>query len=226
MQIDQVISTVDVVILTVIDGRLHTALQMRPDGKEEPCPGLLGLIGGMIWTKDDDSADETALRNLKVKAGLEGVFIEQLRTFSGPSRDPRGWSLSIAYFALVRADLLADAVSSGRLVTMDVDQAMTTRLAFDHVDIVRTAVERVRGKGAYSVLPARLLPDTFTMSQLEETYEAVTDQHIDSTNFRRKILALGILEETGETTNNSEVKRPTRTFKLKAGTHDVFDRKL
>ena len=104
------ILTVDITLFTVLGGELRVALQRRD---KPPCEGELALIGGYVHVDEDASTLATAARVLKDKAGLKGIFLEQLMTFSGPKRDPRGWSASVAYYALVPADKLSEAVPRG-----------------------------------------------------------------------------------------------------------------
>lgn len=212
------IVTIDVVLMSVRDGRLVVALQKRP---RPPFAGELALVGGYIHTDEDADTDAAAARILADKTGLRDVFIEQLVTVSGPDRDPRGWSLSVAYFALVREELLEDAVADDTLVLVDVETAVANVAAFDHRQIIETALRRVRGKGAYSVLPARLLPQTFTMGELQAAYEAVLGTSVDQSSFRRKIMQLGIVEETSEISVTS--RRPAALYRL-VRSADTFDR--
>lgn len=211
--------TVDVVLLTIVDDRLMVAVAPRA---ADPFEGQLALIGGYVRPGTDVDAEGTAHRVLRDKAGLDGVFVEQLYTFAGKDRDPRGWSVSIAYFALVPAGRLADSDAGLKLVLAEAPGP----LPFDHGRIVRKAVERLRGKGAYSVLPARLLPPSFTMAELQRTYEVVTGERLDPSSFRRKVRELDLLDEDGtQRTATAEARRPAMTYRLKAGA-GVFDRRI
>lgn len=189
---DRQIVTVDVVLLTVRDGRLAVGLQLRD---REPFRGRAALIGGYVRADQDADTRATALRVLRDKAGLDDVFVEQLATFSGARRDPRGWSVSVAYFALSPPNRLEVATSSegAGLIFVPVEEAMG--LPFDHDDIVAASRERLRGKGAYSTLPARLLPEVFTLSELQEAYRIVLGAtRIDTSSFRRKLSELALVE--------------------------------
>ena len=167
MAADKQIVTVDVVLLTAREGRLVVALQARD---RDPFRGRPALIGGYVRAGEDVDVRATALRVLRDKAGLQTVFVEQLATFSGPERDPRGWSVSVAHYALTPPGALDAAAGPGgeALALVPVEEAVG--LPFDHDAIVATARERLRGKGAYSTLPARLLPEAFTLSELQEAY--------------------------------------------------------
>ena len=192
MAADKQIVTVDVVLLTVRDGRLVVGLQARD---REPFRGRAALIGGYVRAAEDADTRATALRVLRDKARLDGVFVEQLATFSGATRDPRGWSVSVAYYALTPPGALDKAAGSQGegLAFVPVEEA--AGLPFDHDAIVTAARERLRGKGAYSTLPARLLPETFTLSELQEAYRiALGAPRIDTSSFRRKLGELGLVE--------------------------------
>lgn len=210
---------VDVVLLTVKDKRLHVALVER-ENEREPFFGREALVGGFIHVDEDADADAAAARILRGKARLDSVYIEQLMTFSGRDRDPRGWSVSIAYMALVPLERFKKAALEN-VVLVPVDQARG--LPFDHDEILATALYRLRGKGAYSVLPAMLLGKTFTLGALHRVYEQVMGNPIDQSSFRRKVAELDLIEETGGT--SQEVGRPSKLFRLKKGA-STFDRKL
>lgn len=189
--IERPIVTVDIVLLSVLERRLAVGLIER---EREPFKGRRALIGGYVHTDEDDSTAATAARVLRDKTGLRGFFIEQLATFSGPKRDPRGWSASVSYLALTPlARLRAAGGDDARLALVPVAEAGD--LPFDHDDILAAAVARLRAKGAYSTLPARLLPETFTLSELQDVYRiALGVARIDKSSFRRKLNELGLVE--------------------------------
>lgn len=214
------IVTVDVVLLTLLAGNLHVALLRRA---REPFKGRPALIGGYVHTDEDGDAEQAVRRILQAKVGVTGLFFEQLRTFASRDRDPRGWSVSIAYFALVPHAALGDT-AVGDLEWHAVDAL--PHLPFDHAEIVASALERLRGKGAYSTIPARLLPEVFTMSELQHVYETVMRERLDQSAFRRKIADLDLLEEVvGEKRQTATARRPTALYRLKAPV-SVFERKI
>lgn len=214
------IVTVDIVLVTIHEGSLCVALIER---EAEPFIGRQALIGGYVHVDEDTDAPSAVRRILAAKAGLDGFFFEQLETFSGRSRDPRGWSVSIAYFALVpHAVLMA---GSGRALMLR-PIADARDLPFDHDAIVAAARERLRGKGGYSTIAARLLPDVFTMSELQATYEVMLGERLDQSAFRRKMNDLGLLEEVaGEKRQTLAARRPTTLYRLKSPA-SVFDRRI
>src|SRR5690606_37968326 len=117
-------------------------------------------------------------------------YLEQLATFSGPARDPRGWSLSVAYVALVPESLLDSKARGFSIVQVD----DLPQLPFDHGAIVELAVRRVRNKSVYSSLPAQFCGEHFTLPELQEVYEAILGEPVNKVSFRRKMNELDILE--------------------------------
>ncbi|HEY4199790.1 MAG TPA: NUDIX domain-containing protein [Devosiaceae bacterium] len=219
-EFERPIVTVDIVLLTIIEKRLQVGLLRR---EAEPFAGRLALIGGYVHTDEDRDAEEAVRRILKAKAGLSNLFFEQLQTFASRNRDPRGWSVSVAYFALVQHEVLAGKAAAG-LELIPADEPGD--LPFDHNAIVTAALARLRGKGAYSTIPAQLLPEQFTMSELQGTYEIVMGERLDQSAFRRKINDLDLLQEVpGEKRQTALARRPTTLYRLKAPP-SVFDRRI
>jgi 8-oxo-dGTP diphosphatase len=135
---------------------------------------------------------------LKEETGIEDVFLEQLYTFGDPKRDPRGWIVSVAYFALVSPDQHpAEAATDAREARwFSVDKL--PKLAFDHAEILKVALERLRGKLTYAPIGFELLPQKFTIKQLQRLYEIVLGTTLDNRNFRKKIFAMDVLRELNE----------------------------
>lgn len=208
MDFERPIVTVDIVLLTLIDGRLHAGLTKRD---REPALDAWTLPGGWVRTDTDQDADEAAARILRDKAGLASPYLEQLRTFSGQHRDSRGWSLSIGYYAVVPG-LALPSPKADRFRWSPVDGIRS--LPFDHLEILRTAVARVRSKTLYSSLPVHLMPAEFTLGQLQQTYEQVLDSTLDKRGFRRRIEELDVIEEIpGAFTSGGH--RPAQLYRRK-----------
>ncbi len=199
--------TVDVVILTVEDGRLKVLLGLRD---QLPQRGLWGLPGSFV--RMEESLDAAAVRSLTDQTGLEGVFLEQLYTFGAPGRDPRMRIITTAYFALVPRGRLAGLKPSTVLATLEIpwsgeeggpvsalhpDTGQALPLAFDHGDVLSMAVRRLRGKLSYTDVAFALVPEEFTLFQLRAIHEAVLARDINKDSFRRKVLASGLVEATG-----------------------------
>ncbi len=184
-----IIVTVDVAMFAVApEGGLKILLPTRP---RAPFAGLPALPGVYIQT-EDAHAEAAAQRALATKAGVESPYLEQLATFSGPARDPRGWAVSIAYYALVPWGVI------GAAAAQMVDVTKLPGLPFDHNEIIAVALARLRGKSTYSELPLHLMPPRFTIAELQSVYEQVMGEEISRTVFRKRMVEGGLIVETGE----------------------------
>ena len=191
----------DAVVFTVADGRLSVLLVRR--GRSWALPG--GFVGAT-----EDPAD-TVVRKLVEKTGLPPIYLEQLRTYADPRRDRRGWLPSVAYLALVPAELLP-ADSPRDAAWHPVDELPKT--AFDHARIVDDGLERVRGKLWYSNVAVGLLPPAFTIAQAREVYEEIAGVEYDPGNFSRDLRASGLVTETGGIAEHGGAGRPPRLFRF------------
>ncbi|MCY4746339.1 NUDIX domain-containing protein [Pelomonas sp. UHG3] len=209
----RLICTVDVVLLTLRDAQLQVLLIKR---EREPFAGALALPGGYVHASVDQDCADAARRVLRDKAGLPSPYLEQLASFSGPARDPRGWSVSVAYVALVAAP---QAPQPGQH-WLPVDEL--PQLPFDHGRIVATAVDRVRNKSQYSSLPVHLCAEPFTLPQLHGIYEALLGEPINAVSFRRKMDELGMLEPVPGAKLAQGPHRPAQLYRLR----DEFRRTL
>ena len=208
LKADPIICTVDVVLLTLHNESLHVALFKRD---REPFKGGLALPGGYIHAEEDQGAGDAAVRVLREKAGIASPYLEQLATFSGPGRDPRGWSASIAYYALISSDILL--AGSDALHVLPVERLPT--LPFDHKSIVELAVSRVRAKSLYSSLPVYLCGESFTLPQLQAVYEAVLGEPINKVSLRRKVEEVGMLESIEGALQVGRANRPAQLYRLR-----------
>jgi 8-oxo-dGTP diphosphatase len=208
----QPIVSVDIVLLTLVDHELCTALVLR---ERDPHAGEWTLPGGWVHTNEDQDAYSAAVRILRSKAGIESPYLEQLQTFANRHRDSRGWSVSIAYYALIPYEQ-PEPVRHARLKWRSVDSIRS--LPFDHLDILRTAVSRVRSKTAYSSLPVHLMPRTFTLSELQRVYEQVLGGPIDKRTFRRRIEELDVLEMAAGDRSEGGAHRPAQRSRVKRRT--------
>ena len=178
---------VDVVIFTIDGGELKTLVVQVRDG---PFAGRWAFPGGLV--RIDESPDDAARRELSAKTGLRGIYLEQLRTFGEPGRDPRARVVSTAYVALVPAKDRVARSAKYRDVAWCAAHHRPP-LAYDHDAIARAALERLRAKLAYTNLVYGLLPPAFTLGDLQAIYEIILGRDLDRRNFRKKILASGLL---------------------------------
>ena len=162
----------------------------------EPFRGKWALPGGFIEMEED--LERAALRELEEETGVRDVFIEQLYTFGKPGRDPRGRVISVAYFALVNSEAhpvtaASDADSAAWFPFSDLPP-----LAFDHAEILDMAMERLRAKVRYQPIGFELLPEQFTLSQLQQLYESILGVgELNKRNFRHRIKNMSVLEAVG-----------------------------
>lgn len=185
--------TVDVVIFTLRDSALQVLLIRR---KNPPFQGVWAIPGGFVGM--DESLEEAALRELEEETGVHDVYLEQLYTFGDPDRDPRGRTITVAYFALVPATAISPHAGDDAAEACWWSVCDLPPLAFDHADILAYALQRLRYKLEYTAVGFELLPEPFTLSELQAAYEVILGEMLDKRNFRRKILSAGIIEETGD----------------------------
>ena len=209
-------TTVDIVIFTAFEDRLQVLLVQRPSGDAEPFPGTWALPGGFVNISTDRDLEACARRKLREKTGVVSPYLEQLGSWGGAARDPRGWSATHVYFALMpgRGLTLAKGANAADVGWFGVDDVLHRhRLAFDHGTILAAAVERLRSKVEYTSLPAFLLPEPFTLPQLQRTYEVVLGRAIDKSGFRTRMLAADFLDDVGPVAGQSN--RPATGYRLR-----------
>ena len=201
---------VDVVLLALVGGLLHVGLARRAN-PDEPFFGAWALPGGFVRPEEDLNAEDTARRVLRDKAGVASPYLEQLYTFAGATRDARGWSASIVYYALVPAHVApaGNGVFRWQPVEPHCD------LPFDHSRILAFALERVRSKTSYSALPLHLAPPEFTLSELRTVYEQVLGGSLEPRGFERRMVELAVLEPTGQL--RSAGGKPAKVYRQASG---------
>ncbi|WP_201800019.1 NUDIX hydrolase [Andreprevotia sp. IGB-42] len=202
------IVTVDIVLFTLSAGVLKIVLLRR---EHDPYAQQLALPGGYIHPEEDRDSLAAAERVLRQKTGLISPYLEQLFTFTGGVRDPRGWSASIAYYALVHESvLISDDEHRFELLPVDA----LPDLPFDHQRITTHAVKRLRDKSTYSSLPCHLLPGQFTLTELQHTYEQVLGISLDKSVFRRKLGEMDFLEAIPDAMRLGK-HRPAQLYRLR-----------
>jgi 8-oxo-dGTP diphosphatase len=202
--------TVDCVVFGFDEVELKVLLIRRGIA---PFKGKWALPGGFV--RVDETVDDSARRELLEETGLKNVFLEQLYTFGAVNRDPRERVVSVAYYALVKLSAHPAAGASDASDAAWFPIAKTPALAFDHSEILETALDRLRGKVRYEPLGFELLPAKFTLSQLQGLYEAVLQTPLDKRNFRKKILAMDLLIPLQEQVRTG-AHRPAQLFRFDA----------
>ncbi|MDC0712397.1 NUDIX domain-containing protein [Stigmatella sp. ncwal1] len=185
--------TVDCVVFGLDEEDLKVLLIQRG---AEPFLGKWALPGGFV--RMEESLEDAARRELEEEAGIRPNHLEQLYTFGALGRDPRGRVITVAYFVLVKlSDYRPRAASDAREAAW-FSVWDTPKLAFDHAEVLTTALQRLKGKVRYQPIGFELLPPKFTLTQLQRLYETVLERQLDKRNFRKKILAMDLLEELDE----------------------------
>ena len=201
--------TVDIVIFTARDKELQVLLVRRG---VPPFQGLHAIPGGFI--RSEESPEGAALRELYEEAGVRNVFLEQLYTFGDPGRDPRGRVITIAYYALAAADQITLAAGADAAEAGWFPLRALPALAFDHQKILDYAVGRLRNKLEYTTVGFELLPQKFTLVELQAVYEAILGRRLDKRNFRRKIALLRILKPLREWRKTG--RKPAQLYRFAA----------
>lgn len=168
----------------------------------EPYKGRWAFPGGFLSM--DESAEEGALRELREETGLQGAYIKQFHTFSDPKRDPRERVITIAYYALVKLQEVIGGDDAAQARWFALNEVPS--LAFDHDQILRRAEQELRKQIHFEPIGFELLPEKFTMKELQQLYEAILNVKFDRRNFYNKMLHLGILTQLDETVKNSPKK--------------------
>lgn len=203
--------TVDVVILTMRKRRLEALLIKR---KRWPFEGLWAIPGGFV--NPDESLEDAARRELEEETDVRDVYLEQLYTFGDPHRDPRTRVITVVYYALIRAETLKVTAGDDAAEAAWFPVYHLPSLAFDHSNIMAYTMQRLRGKLEYTTIGFQLLAPEFTLSELQEVYEAILDRPLDKRNFRKKVLTTGILEPTSHTRKSGQ-HRPAALYRFRPG---------
>jgi 8-oxo-dGTP diphosphatase len=209
--------TTDCVIFGFDGERLQVLLIERGI---EPYKGRWAFPGGFL--KMDETAEEGARRELKEETGLDGAYMEQFHTFSAPERDPRERVITIAYYALVKIQEVkgGDDAASARWFPLD----DIPSLAFDHDYILRKATQRLREQIHFQPIGFELLPEKFTLKELQLLYEAILGINFDRRNFSKKMMHLEILIDLEETVWPTP-KREAKLYKFNAEKYEELKRK-
>lgn len=208
--------TVDIIVFTILDNELKVLLVKRD---VEPFKEKWAIPGGFV--KMNESLQDAAIRELEEETGVKDVYLEQLYTFGDPKRDPRGRVITISYIALV------DASKIKLLASTDVSEAQwfsiskLPGLAFDHKKILEYALKRLRWKFEYTTVGFSMLPERFTLAQLQKLYEIVFQKKFDKRNFAKKLHSLEILKEEEILTNVSH--RPPQLYSLKKDIGNIIE---
>ncbi len=200
--------TTDVVIFTIRDHVLELLLIRRGS---DPFKNSWALPGGFV--NIDEDLEACALRELEEETGVTGVYLEQLYTCGTPNRDPRERVISVAYYALVPPDRINIRAASDAKEVAWFNLERLPTLAFDHETIVAMAQQRLTAKLNYSTIALQFMPEKFTLSELQQVYESILGETLDKRNFRKRVLTMNCIKDTGESRRNGN-HRPARLFSV------------
>tara|TARA_R110002073_G_scaffold236538_2_gene397602 strand:- start:871 stop:1542 length:672 start_codon:yes stop_codon:yes gene_type:complete len=200
--------TTDIVVFTVREGRLKLLLIER---NLTPFKGSWALPGGFVAL--DEDIDECARRELAEETGVEDIYLEQLRAYGDPDRDPRERVITIAYFALIASDKIQIRADTDAAAVNWFSVDELPKLAFDHAVIVDDAKKRLQGKLNSSAIAFQFLPAEFTLRELQQVHEIIGEEEIDKRNFRKWVLGLDAIKETGKQTSTG-AHRPAKLYRL------------
>lgn len=213
-QYEKLSVAVDLLVFTAEDDRLKILLVER---SEDPFAGYLAFPGVFVGMKE--TLDEAAARGIAEETGLNNIYFEQLYTFSDVDRDPRMRILSVAYMALVPVEELQFRAGqrTRAAVLADVEELLASKkeLAFDHKKILAYARWRLANKVEYTDIAFHLVPELFTLPQLQKIYEILLGKSLYKANFRKK---MAVMTEETEYTTSGDAHRPSRLYRVKTGT--------
>lgn len=213
-EFDQMLFSIDPVIFTIKDNRLHVLMVQR---NNFPFKGAWALPGGRVDKQVADTIEEAVRLKLLDKTGLDHAYFEQVMTDGGKSMDPRGWSITTVYLALVRYEdvTFAENKTGETVAWHPVDQLdKLPSIAFWHQKLIKASLTRLRDKITYTDLPTNLMPEMFTIRQLRMAYEAILNIEITRQAFVKRanhLINEGLLIDTGQTLEDGG--RPAKLFK-------------
>lgn len=216
------LTTVDVVIFSLAPDGLKALLVKRPDQAGEPFRGHWALPGGFVDIARDGDLKQCALRKLNEKTAVAAPYLEQLGSWGSATRDPRGWSATHAYFALIAppAAIAAGGNAAEAAWFAIAGNGVRAPLAFDHAEILAAAVERLRNKVEYTSLPAYLLPQEFTLTELQRAYESVLGRPLEKSAFRTRVLSAALVQPVSGIREGPN--RPAQLYRLKSPAAPVY----
>ena len=188
---DVPLTSVDIVIFTIIDEKVNALITQRSD---YPFKGHWAIPGGFIDISTDQNIEQTAKRKLKEKTGYGAPYLEQLGAKGNDTRDPRGWSVTVTYFALVNPEEVTFSTDTC-WSPLDQNGEVSQQLAFDHSKLIQEAFQRLRNKAQYTTIALHVLPEKFTLSELQRCYEIILGGKLNKSGFRRRIVKGNVIEE-------------------------------
>lgn len=199
----------DIATFALEDGALKVLLIQM---KKSPFTGMWALPGGLVQPKEE--LEVAARRHLREKTGVRHTYAEQLATFGKVDRDPFGRVVSVAYLALLSSPAPVQTMPAYHAIAWH-SAAKLPRLAYDHKEIIASALERLKAKVTYTNIVCHLLPKEFRMAELQTAYELILNRALDKRNFQKKILSLGLVQKTSKL-ERGEAHRPAALFTFRS----------
>lgn len=206
MQYKQPLLTIDLVVFAFHQEELSVLVEKRDKDPFEQC---WALPQGEINPQIDASLEEVAKRHLKQLTGYEALYLEQVQTLGNQQRDPRGWSVAIVYYCLAAS---SEVFCKKSLRWIKANNTLEMKLAFDNQQIIESCFQRFQNKSLYTSLPIFLLPEEFSLTDLQKAYESVLGFKMEKKSFRRRLLEAGFLEKTGNIRRAKH--RPAQLYRL------------
>ena len=209
--------TVDMAIFSVDAGQLQVLLIKRSN---YPQKHKWALPGGCVNLSQDPDLMASAHRKLVEKTGIQSPYLEQVATIGNPARDPRGWSVTVLYFALIDIQEFQKHTTDQSEYSkwVSITEAKKLDLAFDHLELLNMAIDRLSSKTRYTALPVSLMPKLFTLTELQQIYEIILGQSLEKKSFRRRMVEAGAVEETDQ--SKIAGKRPAQLYKYALDSYD------
>ncbi len=205
------LTTVDIVCLAKVDNKVQVLLTNR---NRYPYKDMLSLPGGFIQLNVDTDIETAAHREISEKTNLHTSYIEQVVTIGNHERDPRGWSLTTVYLALMTEEEHASqkGKEDENCVWVAIEDIQNLKLAFDHNSLIDIAFERLQSKSKYTSLPLHLLHSEFTLTEAQTIFEIILEKTLEKKSFRRRLLGADIIQDTGKEAATGA--RKAATFRL------------
>ncbi|MBR9678418.1 MAG: NUDIX hydrolase [Nanoarchaeota archaeon] len=209
--------TADIVVFTTQNNELKVLLIKRGS---TPFKDHWALPGGFI--NKGESIEQAAKRELQEETGVKNVYLEQLYTFGKPKRDPRGRIITVSYYALIKSKGVKLEAREDAAEAKWFPAYKLPELAFDHQEIIEYAKQRLQWKLEYTTVGFQLLPNEFTLTELQKIYEIILNKKFDKRNFRKKINSLDLLKYAGKMTRKV-AHRPAKLYTLKKRIGEIVE---
>lgn len=210
--------SVDLVIFSLIEEQLCTLMIKR---ETSPFADCWALPIGLVAPLQEANLEQTAKQKVKSLLNLDIPYLEQVQTIGNNQRDPRGWSIAVVYYGLLSGSDLS-GTDTDLLKWMTIPKALSCKLAFDHPQIIKNCLHRLKNKSLYTSLPIFLLPQEFTLTDLQKTYELILGFKMEKKSFRRRLLDAGFLQETGHSRHANH--RPALLYRIPSSKPYFFPR--